>query len=90
MDKTELYIKIKVFIEKPLKAAVTLDDWKDVSIVNNFMNSLFKQIDIGIGGQRITQPYHTYPYKSHLEIKLEEAKGLKKYYLTSMYEMKMM
>lgn len=39
-----LYIKLRVNIEKPLKAEVKSEDWKNVSTINNLSQSLFKQI----------------------------------------------
>lgn len=83
LDRTWLYIKIRLNISKPLKAAVDINDWKNVSVVNNFMNSLFKQVDLVIGDRSVTLAHQTYPYKTDFEIKLGKSKEAKETYLTS-------
>jgi len=83
LDKTWFYIKIRVNLEKPMNVSVVSDDWKKVSPVNNFMNSLFKQIDFKIGDRIITQSHQTYAYKTDFETKLGISKDAKESFLTS-------
>ncbi len=83
LDKSWLYIRIKVNISKPLMAEVKLEDWKNISPVNNLLNSLFKQVDLVIGDRSVTLAHQTYPYKTDLEIKLGKSKEAKESHLTS-------
>ena len=83
LDKTCLYIKLRIHIRKPLNLEIKIEDWNDVSIVNNFLNSLFKQIDFVIGDKLVSQSNHTYPYKTDFEIKLGKSSEAKNTYLTS-------
>lgn len=83
LDKTWLYIKLKVNITKPLMDKVTIEDWKSISPVNNLLNSLFKQIDLVIGDRSVTLAHQTYSYKTDFEIKLGKSKETKESYLTS-------
>ena len=55
LDKTVLYLRLRINLAKPLNLSVSKDDWKKISTVNNLMNSLFKQIDLTIG-DRIVNP----------------------------------
>jgi hypothetical protein len=46
----------------------TIDDWKLLSLSNNFLNSLWSQVDLIIGDVQITQSLQTYPYKSYIDL----------------------
>ena len=83
LDRTWIYIKIRVNISKPLMADVKVEDWKSISPVNNLLNSLFKQVDFVIGDRSVTLAHQTYPYKTDFEIKLGKSKETKESYLTS-------
>ena len=85
LDKTLLYIKLRINIGGLLGADVARDDWKKVSTVNNLMNSLFKQIDLTIGDRIINPAHHTYSYKTDFEIKLGKSKEAKDTFLASQF-----
>ena len=42
LDKTVLYLRLRINLAKPLNLSVSKDDWKKISTVNNLMNSLFQ------------------------------------------------
>jgi hypothetical protein len=50
--------------------------------VNNFLQSLFKQVDLFLGGIQVTQSTGTYSYKSMLETLLNYGLSAKKSHLT--------
>lgn len=85
LDKTLFYLRMRINLSKPLQADVEKEDWKGVSTVNNFMNSLFKQIDLSIGDRIVNPPHQTYPYKTDIEIKLGKSKDAKETFMTSSF-----
>ncbi len=42
-------------------------DWKNVSVINYLLNSLFQQVDLFINEKQITTSMTTYPYKAFFE-----------------------
>jgi len=83
LDKTWLYIRIRINISKPLNTPVVAEDWKKISPVNNLLSALFKQVDLIIGDRSVTLSHQTYPYKADFENKLGKSKDAKKSHLTS-------
>jgi len=75
---TELYMRMRIFIEKPVTKTLEKDDWNNVSICNNFMNSLFKQVEFYIGDRLIDPQHQTYPYKTYLEKVLGKSADVKR------------
>ena len=76
--ETELYMRMKIFIEKPITKKLDRDDWKNVSICNNFMNSLFKQVEFWIGDRLIDPQHQTYAYKTYLEKLMGKSSDVKR------------
>ena len=64
----QFYIKLKIDLNKT--GSVTEADWKNISVVNNLMHSLFSSIDMQIDGKSITQNPQTYAYKAYFETSL--------------------
>src|SRR5206468_10578568 len=85
LDKTLLYMRLRVNIAKPLKAEVEKADWSKVSTVNNLLNSLFKQIDLTIGDRIVNPPHQTYSYKTDFEFKLGKSRDAKNTFLNSCF-----
>ena len=83
LDRTWLYLRLRINIEKPLKVEVTADDWKNVSTVNNLLNSIFKQVDLTIGDRNVTPQHQTYSYKTDFEYRLGKSKEAKETFLSS-------
>ncbi|XP_046853033.1 uncharacterized protein F54H12.2-like [Xenia sp. Carnegie-2017] len=62
MSKTILVARAKV-----TKAdGGDIDDDTKVGPVNNFLHSLFKQVDVFLKGKLVTQATGTYPYRAYL------------------------
>ena len=83
LDETELYMQIRVHLLRPMKAAITANDWKTVASVNNLLHSLFKQVDLAIGDKQVTISGHTYAYRAEIETRLGASKEAKESLLTA-------
>ena len=79
LSKTILVIRAKV-----TKANGTdLDADERVGIVNNFLHSLFKQIDVFLKEKQVTQATGTYAYRAYLETLLNYGPAAKRSQLTA-------
>ena len=79
LAKSMLFIKLK--ITKANGGDLTTDE--KVAPVNNFLQSLFKQVDVFLNGIQVTQSTGTYSYKSMLETILNYGLSAKKSHLTA-------
>ena len=78
LAKTIILLKVKV-----TKAdGSDLDTGEKTAPVNNFLQSLFKQVDLFLNGIQVTQSTGTYSYKSTLETLLSYGPAAKKSLLT--------
>jgi len=59
-----LNVKLRIILSKTDKSEIVANDWNNVSIINNFMNSLWQQVDFFIGDTQITTSLQTYSIKS--------------------------
>ena len=87
---TEDYIDLsKTFLEMELKVtnsngtALSGNGQLSVAPVNNFLHSLFKQIDIYLNGKQVTPAMGTYHYRAYLETLLNYDVSAKQSQLTS-------
>ena len=55
----------------------------DIAPVNNFLHSLFKQVDVYLNGKQVTPAMGTYPYQAYLETLLNYDVSVKKSQLSS-------
>jgi len=68
---------------------VTKANWSDidpdtaVGPVNNWMHSLFSQVDVSLNGTLVTPSTNTYPYRAYIETLLSHGKEAKDKQLTS-------
>src|SRR6267154_1969000 len=86
LKDTTLYGRFHVELTKANGADPTEDDWKKVHIVNNFMHSIWSQIDLAIGDAQTSISLQTYPYRAYIETILgSTARGRKTYLEASMY-----
>lgn len=67
LKETTLYIKFRVKLSKTDNTPIVALDWNKVSIVNNFLHSLWSQIDLTIGDSQTTSSIQTYPYRAYFE-----------------------
>ena len=55
----------------------------DIAPINNFLHSLFKQVDVYLNGKQVTPAMGTYPYRAYLETLLNYDVSAKKSQLSS-------
>jgi hypothetical protein len=67
LNETTLSIKFKVKLSKSDGSAIVASDWNSVSIVNNFLHSLWSQVDLLISNVQTTVSLHTYPFRCYNE-----------------------
>jgi hypothetical protein len=63
LSQTELHLHLKLYKEKNQLAS----EVKKISVVNNLLHSLFKQIQVSFNNQPIENTNDTYPYRAYLE-----------------------
>ena len=78
LSKTSLYLQVSVLKDK---TRVTTDI--QVAPVNNFMHSLFSQIELSFNGQSFENSNNVYPYKAYLTDLLNYGQDSKNSYLQS-------
>ena len=86
---TEDYVDLSKTINLVVRAKVTKADGTDldadqkVGIVNNFLHSLFKQVDVFLKEKQVTQAMGTYAYRAYLETLLNYGPAAKHCQLTA-------
>ena len=79
LSKTILVVRAKV-----TKAdGANLDADEKVGVLNNFLHSLFKQVDVFLKKKQVTQTTGTYSYRAYLETLLNYGPAAKKSQLTA-------
>jgi hypothetical protein len=67
LTETLLNLKLKINIKKKTGSGnITDAEWNKITPVNNFLHSIFKQVDLEIEGKSITLAPQTYAYKAFL------------------------
>jgi hypothetical protein len=79
LSKTILVVRAKV--TKADRADLDADE--KVGVVNNFLHSLFKQVDVFLKEKQVTQATGTYAYRAYLETLLNYGPAAKKSQLTT-------
>lgn len=84
----KLYLRMKIKISKSnvnksSEAVVQKTDWSKISPVNNFIHSLFKEIDVFINGKQISTSNQTYAYRAYFGSRFGYTNDAKKTTLTS-------
>jgi hypothetical protein len=82
-DDTTLYTKLRVILSKKDNSPIVYSDWDNISIVNNFLNSLWSQVDLSIGETQTTLSLQTYHYRSYFELLLGSSKTARETFLKS-------
>ena len=89
-DYVDLAKTILVVRAKVTKAnGDDLDQDEKVGIVNNFLHSLFKLVDVFLKGKQVTQATGTYAYRAYLETLLNYGPAAKRSQLTAATSTKM-
>ena len=81
IDFANSYLHVKAKITKANGS--NLDGTDTVGPVNNFLHSLFSQIDVCFNGTLITNSTNTYPYRAYTENLLSYGPAAKKSQLTA-------
>lgn len=77
LEETQLYVKFKV-TKRTGASLVHVGDNKDyVGPVNYTLHSLFKQIDVSLNGQQVSDSSACYPYRAYLETLLNYGREAK-------------
>jgi hypothetical protein len=79
LSKTILVVRAKV--TKADRADLDADE--KVGVVNNFLHSLFKQVDVFLKEKQVMQATGTYAYRAYLETLLNYGPAAKKSQLTT-------
>ena len=83
LHETTLFLRFRVKLTHKNGTTITQGDWNKVSLVNNFLHSLWSQIDLAIGESQVTTSLQTYPYRAYLETILTSSPTARKTYLTT-------
>jgi hypothetical protein len=81
IDFANSYLYVRAKITQANGNNLENDD--TVGPVNNFLHSLFSQIDISLNGTLITNSTNTYPYRAYIETLLSYGPLAKKSHLTA-------
>ena len=81
LSKTILEVEGKVFAGD--KSPLSGGGQANVAPVNNFLHSLFKQVDVYLNGKQVTPAMGTYAYRSYIETLLNYDVSAKKSQLSS-------
>lgn len=68
-----LYVRAKITRAN----GTNLEETDTVGPVNNFLHSLFSQVDVSLNGTQITNSTNTYPYRAYIETLLSYGSSAK-------------
>jgi len=80
-DTSQMVLHIVASIVK--SDNVKAEDKKDVGPTNNWMHSLFSQIDLYLNNKQVTSPNNMYPYRAYIENLLSYGSDAKTSHLSS-------
>jgi len=81
IDLARVHLHIKAKITKPDGSAFAAGE--DVAPVNNWLHSLFSQVDVSLNDTLITPSENTYPYRAYFEKLLSYGQEAKESHLTT-------
>ena len=89
VDLSETYLQVTAQVTKPDGSDLATKnqdgtDGADIGIgpVNNWLHSLFSQVDLSLNGRLITPSTNTYPFRAYMETLLTYGPAAKKSHLT--------
>ena len=83
VDLSKTILTVKGEITKGDGTTLTGGGQADVAPVNNFLHSLFKQVDVYLNGKQVTPAMGTYAYRAYIETLLNYDVSAKKSQFTS-------
>ena len=81
LDLSNTYLHVRAKITKA--DGFNLDAGTDVAPVNNWLHSLFSQVDISLNDTLVTSSENTYPFRAYIETILNFGREAKTSHLTS-------
>ena len=83
VDLSKTILMVRGEITKGDGTKLTGGGQTDVAPVNNFLHSLFKQVDVYLNGKQVTPAMGTYPYRAYIETLLNYDASAKESQFTS-------
>ena len=83
IDLSKTILTVRGEITKGDGTKLTGGGQTDVAPVNNFLHSLFKQVDVYLNGKQVTPAMGTYPYRAYIETLLNYDASAKESQFTS-------
>ena len=83
IDLSKTILTVRGEITKGDGTKLTGGNQTSVAPVNNFLHSLFKQVDVYLNGKQVTPAMGTYPYRAYIETLLNYDVSAKKSQFTS-------
>src|SRR5208282_6679697 len=81
MDFANSYLYVRAKLQRANRA--NIEDGDEVGPVNNFLHSLFSQVDVSLNRTLITSSTNTYPYRAYIEDLLSYDQSAKSSQLTA-------
>jgi len=82
MHKTNLYIRASIKLT-PKNEPMKNTDWSSLKPANYLLHSMFKNIEVQIGGKQFSSKPATYPYRAFIDAKFGFTNDAKKSHMTS-------
>lgn len=82
LHKTNLYLRASVKLS-PIRDATKASDWESVIPANYLLHSMFKNVEVLIGGKETCCKPATYPYRAYFDAKFGYTADAKRSHLTS-------
>ena len=79
LSRTSLYMQVSFYKEKDKK----VEEADEIAPVNNFLHSLFSQVELSFNGQNFENSNNVYPYKAYITDLLNYGQDSKNSYLQS-------
>ena len=83
VDLSKTILTVRGEITKGDGTKLTGGGQTDVAPVNNFLHSLFRQVDVYLNGKQVTPAMGTYPYRAYIETLLNYDASAKESQFTS-------
>ena len=85
IDLAHTLLSVRVTIAPTVTPPDTIDKniLKNIGLVNNFMHSIFNQVDVFFNQKPVSPPINAYAYRSYIETLLNYGSTAKKSHLTS-------
>ncbi len=83
IDLAHTMLSLKVSLKGEIPKDIKEEAVQQIGPVNNFMHSLFNQVDVFFNQKAVSPPNHAYAYRAYIETLLNYGPAAKKSHLTS-------